>query len=110
MFAPSDSVKKIVQVTAVKPFGSLWTFHRAGPDKDSELFAKHHFYLATTRNCTPKVSASSVECVPSDHESAQLKTVLESYEMEIHQINAHLSEIENEGEKKYRSETPITKL
>ena len=56
--------EKIVQVTAVKPFGSLWTFHRAGPDKDSELFAKHHFYLATTRNCTPKVSSSSVECVP----------------------------------------------
>ena len=47
------------------------------------------------------------------HESAQLKTVLELYGMEIHQkiyIDALLSENEDSGEKEYRSETTITKL
>ena len=45
-------------------------------------------------------------------ESAQLKTVLELYEMEIHQkdIDAQISKIEDDGEKKKRSETPIEKL
>ena len=45
-------------------------------------------------------------------ELAQLKNVLELYDMEIHQkdIGSQLSKIENNGEKKYRSETPISKL
>ena len=43
-------------------------------------------------------------------ESAQLKTVFELYDVEIHQKISmpKLSEIENDGEEKYRSETPIT--
>ena len=45
-------------------------------------------------------------------ESEQLKTVLELYEMEIHQkdIDAQLSKIDNDGEKEYRSENPTAKL
>ena len=39
-------------------------------------------------------------------ESNQLKTVLELYDMEIHQkdIDAQVSEVEDDGEKKHRSE------
>ena len=45
-------------------------------------------------------------------ESEKLKTVLELYDMEIHQnrIDAQLSEIESDGEEKYRSEAQIAKL
>ena len=44
--------------------------------------------------------------------SEQLKTVLEWYDMEIHQedIDAQLSKIDIDGEKKFRSENPIAKL
>ena len=44
-------------------------------------------------------------------ESAQLKTVLELYDMEIHQkiIGSHLSKFENPGEEVYKSETSIAK-
>ena len=65
----------------------------------------------------------SMSKVPSDdfleslcnlriRESAQLKTVLELYDMEIHQknIDAQLSKIEDNGEEEYRSETSITKF
>ena len=42
----------------------------------------------------------------------QLKTVLELYEMEIHQKKSmpNYQKFEDDGEKKYRSETPIAKL
>ena len=45
-------------------------------------------------------------------ESVDLKTVLELYDMEIHQKISmpKLSEVEDNGEEKYRSETSITKL
>ena len=45
-------------------------------------------------------------------ESEQLKTVLEVYDMKIHQKISmpQLSEIENDGEEEYRSETSISKL
>ena len=45
-------------------------------------------------------------------ESAQRKSVLELYDMEIHQknIGAQLSKIEDSGEEEDRSETSITKL
>ena len=45
-------------------------------------------------------------------ESAQLKTVLELYDMEIHQKISmpNYQKNENDGEKKSRSETPIAKL
>ena len=45
-------------------------------------------------------------------ESAQLKTLLELYDMEIHQniSDAQLSKVENHGEEKHRSETQIAKL
>ena len=48
----------------------------------------------------------------SIRESAQLKTVLELYDMEIHQKISmfQLSKIEDDDEKKYRSETPNAKL
>ena len=40
-------------------------------------------------------------------ESEKLKTVLELYDLEIHQkdIDAQLSEIEDDGEKKYRAQS-----
>ena len=45
-------------------------------------------------------------------ECAQLKTVLELYDMEIHQkiVDAQSSKSEDNGEEKYRSETSIAKL
>ena len=45
-------------------------------------------------------------------ESDQLKTVLELYEMEIHQkiSMAQLSQVEDDGEKEHRSETSISKF
>ena len=45
-------------------------------------------------------------------ESAQLKTVLELYDMDIHQknIDAQSPKIEDNGEKEYRSEATITKF
>ena len=45
-------------------------------------------------------------------ESDQLKTLLELHDMEIHQriSMGQLSQVEDDGEKKYRSETPIAKL
>ena len=45
-------------------------------------------------------------------ESDQLKTLLELYDREIHQkiSMGQLSQVEDNGEKKYRSETPIAKL
>ena len=46
-------------------------------------------------------------------ESDQLKTLLELYDMEIHQniyIDAQLSKIEDDCEEKYRSETSIAKI
>ena len=45
-------------------------------------------------------------------ESDQLKTVLELYDMEIHQkdVGSQLSKDENYGEEEYRSETSFTKL
>ena len=45
-------------------------------------------------------------------ESAQRKTVLELYDMEIHQkiSTPNFQQIEDTGEKKHRSETPIAKL
>ena len=44
-------------------------------------------------------------------ESAQLKTVLELYDMEIHQKKSvpNYQKVENHGEKEYRSETSATK-
>ena len=44
-------------------------------------------------------------------ESDQLETELELYDMEIHQkfFDARLSEIGDDGEEKYRSETSIAK-
>ena len=46
------------------------------------------------------------------HESVQLKTVLELYDMEIHQKISmpNHQKIEDNGEEEYRSETPIAKL
>ena len=48
----------------------------------------------------------------SIRESDQLKTLLELYGMEIHQkdIDAQLSEVEDDGEKKHRLETSITEI
>ena len=44
-------------------------------------------------------------------EFAQLKTALELYDMEIHEdLDAPLSEIENDGQKKYRPETSTAKF
>ena len=45
-------------------------------------------------------------------ESDQLKTVLELYDMEIHQKISvpNYQKIENHGEEEYRSETSFTKL
>ena len=45
-------------------------------------------------------------------ESAQLKTVLELYDMEIHQKISmpNYQKVENNGEEEYRSGTSITKL
>ena len=44
-------------------------------------------------------------------ESDKLKTVLELYDMEINQkISTQLSETENDGQEKFRSETSIWKL
>ena len=45
-------------------------------------------------------------------ESDQLETLLELYDREIHQriSMGQLSQVEDNGEKKYRSETPIAKL
>ena len=45
-------------------------------------------------------------------ESDQPKTVLEQYDMEIHQkiLVPKISKVENHGEKMYRSETPFAKL
>ena len=44
-------------------------------------------------------------------ESAQLKTVLELYELEDHQknIEARLSKVQNHGEEKYKSKDQSTK-
>ena len=65
----------------------------------------------------------SMSKIPSDNfleslyklrirESDQLKTVLEWYDMEIHQKISmpNYSKIEDNGEEKYRSEITITKL
>ena len=44
-------------------------------------------------------------------EFAQLKTALELYDMEIHEdLDAQLSEIENDGQKKYRPKTSTAKF
>ena len=99
----------------------IYDYFRVTGAHDTVLDFDDLFYVALHGDNTQEVDARwdevllSMSTIPSDdvmeslyklriREFAQLKTVSEMYDMEFHQ------EIEDNGEKEYRSETTITKL